>query len=50
VSDDARLVVSEPIGDLPGAWIEMPEAHYGVVSKSGDQLLPFTPVSPANPP
>jgi hypothetical protein len=33
VSDDTRLVVSEPIGDLPGTWIEMPEASYGVVSK-----------------
>jgi predicted glutamine amidotransferase len=50
VSDDTRLVVSEPIGNLPGAWIEMPEAHYGVVSKGGDQLLPFTPVSPAKAP
>ena len=47
VSDDARLVVSEPVGDLPGAWIEMPEASYGVVSKGGDQLLPFTPQPPA---
>jgi len=43
VSGDTRLVVSEPVGDLPGAWIEMPEAHYGVVSKGGDQLLPFAP-------
>jgi len=25
----------------------MPESHYGVVSKEGDQLLPFIPVSPA---
>ena len=48
VSDDARLVVSEPIGDLPGAWIEMPEASYGVVSKGGDQLLPFVPKPPQN--
>ena len=47
VSDDTRLVVSEPIGDLPGAWIEMPEAHYGVISKGGDQLLPFAPKPPA---
>ena len=47
VSDDARLVVSEPKGDLPGAWVEMPEASYGVVSKGGDQLLPFTPKPPA---
>ncbi len=41
VSDDARLVVSEPIGDLPGAWIEVPEASYGVVGKGREQLLPF---------
>jgi len=47
VSDDTRLVVSEPVGDLPGAWIEMPEASYGVVSKGGDQLLPFAPQPPA---
>jgi len=46
VSDDTRLVVSEPIGDLPAAWIEMPEASYGVVSKHGDQLLPFAPKPP----
>jgi predicted glutamine amidotransferase len=47
VSDDARLVVSEPVGDLPGAWIEMPEASYGVVRKGDDQLLPFAPKPPA---
>ena len=46
VSDDARLVVSEPVGDLPGAWVEMPEASYGVVSKGGDQLLSFAPEPP----
>jgi len=40
-------VVSEPIGDLPGAWVEMPEASYGIVSKQGDQLLPFTPKPPS---
>ena len=27
LSDDARLVVSEPIGDLPGAWNAVPEAR-----------------------
>jgi hypothetical protein len=46
VCDDARLVVSEPVGDLPGAWIEMPGASYGVVSTKGDQLLPFAPKLP----
>ena len=24
LSDDARLVLSEPLGDLPGAWNEVP--------------------------
>jgi predicted glutamine amidotransferase len=46
VSDDARIVVSEPIGDLPGAWNEVPEASYGVVGKGHDQLLPFTAKPP----
>ncbi len=47
VSDETRLVVSEPVGDLPGAWVEMPEASYGVVSQGDDQLLPFAPIAPA---
>jgi predicted glutamine amidotransferase len=46
VSDDARLVVSEPIGDLPGAWVEVPEASCAVVSKVDDRLLPFAPKAP----
>ena len=46
VSDETRLVVSEPIGDLPGAWVEVPEASYGVVTKGPDQLLPFAPKPP----
>ena len=46
VSDDTRLVVSEPVGDPPGAWVEMPEASYGVIDKGGDQLLPFCPKPP----
>jgi glutamine amidotransferase len=47
VSDDTRLVVSEPIGDLPGAWIEVPEASYGVVGAGRDSLSSFTPLPPA---
>jgi predicted glutamine amidotransferase len=43
VSDDTRLVVSEPLGDLPGAWNEVPESSYGVVQPGGDELLPFAP-------
>jgi glutamine amidotransferase len=47
VSDDARLVVSEPIGGLPGAWIEVPEASCAVVRTGEDQLMPFSPKPPA---
>jgi predicted glutamine amidotransferase len=41
LSDDARIIVSEPVGDLTGAWTEVPEASYGVVSDGEDRLLPF---------
>ena len=41
VSDETRLVVSEPIGEVPGAWNEVPEASYGVVGDGDDQLRPF---------
>jgi len=46
VSADARLVVSEPMGDLPGAWNEVPESSYGVVGQGDDQLRGFK-VKPA---
>jgi glutamine amidotransferase len=47
VSEDARLVVSEPIGDLPGAWNEVPESCYGVVGKGEDSLHRFQVKPPA---
>ncbi|MGZ4361592.1 MAG: class II glutamine amidotransferase [Gaiellaceae bacterium] len=43
LSDETRLVVSEPLGDLAGAWNEVPEASYGVIQQGQDELLPFTP-------
>ncbi len=46
VSDDTRLVVSEPLGDLPGVWKEVPESSYGVVHKGHDTLQAFTPQAP----
>ena len=46
VSDESRLVVSEPLGDLAGAWNEVPEAHYGVIQEGQDELLPFVPRAP----
>jgi predicted glutamine amidotransferase len=47
VSDDTRLIVSEPIGDLPGAWNEVPESSYGVVGGGDEQLRPFRVKPPA---
>jgi hypothetical protein len=47
LSDDARLVVSEPIGDLPGAWNEVPESSCGVIGRGHDQLLPFSVKHPS---
>jgi len=47
VSDESRLVVSEPLGDLPGVWNEVPESSYGRVGQGDDELLPFQPLSPA---
>jgi glutamine amidotransferase len=43
VDDEARLVVSEPLRDLPGAWHPVPEASYGVVQPGQDELRPFVP-------
>jgi glutamine amidotransferase len=42
LSDDARLILSEPIGDLPGAWQEVPESSYGVVGQGDDRLVALT--------
>ena len=47
LSDESRLVVSEPLGDLAGAWNEVPESHYGVIQEGQDELKPFTPRPPA---
>ncbi|MFB7177921.1 class II glutamine amidotransferase [Streptomyces sp. NPDC056257] len=44
VSDETRLIVSEPLGDLPGAWNEVPESSYGIVRPGADALFPFVPV------
>lgn len=46
LSDDARLVVSEPLGSLHGAWREVPEASCLVVRGGQEELRPFAPVRP----
>jgi glutamine amidotransferase len=43
LSEETRLVVSEPLGELAGAWQPVPESSYGVVQKGADELGAFTP-------
>jgi predicted glutamine amidotransferase len=43
LSDDARLVVSEPLGNLRGAWREVPESTCIVLRDGREQLRPFGP-------
>lgn len=49
LSDDARVVVSEPLGDLRGAWSEVPESTCVVVRGGEVERQPFSPV-PADSP
>jgi predicted glutamine amidotransferase len=46
VSEDARMVVSEPLGDIPGVWNEVPEATCRIVGAGHDEQRPFRPRTP----
>jgi len=43
-----RVVVSEPVSDLPGAWREVPESTALIIQRGPDQQQPFRPRSPAD--
>jgi glutamine amidotransferase len=43
VSDETRIIVSEPIVELAGAWNEVPESSYGLVCEGDDELHAFRP-------
>jgi predicted glutamine amidotransferase len=47
LSQDARLIVSEPLGDVAGVWNEVPEATWGVVGRGHDEMRPFRPREPS---
>jgi len=46
LSEGSRLVVSEPLGHLAGAWNPMPEGTYGVIKADTSTMSPFAPVAP----
>ena len=45
LDEEARLIVSEPLSDLPGAWHEVPPGSWGVVQPGADELHPFAAAS-----
>jgi glutamine amidotransferase len=45
-SEEARVVVSEPLVELPGLWHEVPPSSALIVQKGPDERLPFAPQSP----
>jgi len=47
LDEESRLVVSEPLGDLPGAWNEVPESSYGVAQPGQDEMHTFEPIAAA---
>ena len=48
LSDNARLIVSEPLADVAGVWNEVPESTYGHVGPDHAELMPFEPRAPAS--
>ena len=43
LSDETRIVVSEPLGEVAEVWKEVPESSVGIVRPGQDELRPFTP-------
>jgi predicted glutamine amidotransferase len=49
LSDSTHLIVSEPLGDLEGAWHEVPEASCVVVADGKAEIVPFVPPRSSRP-
>jgi predicted glutamine amidotransferase len=43
LTDEDRLIVSEPLSDLPGVWLEVPESTAVIVQPGADEQVPFRP-------
>lgn len=46
LSDETRVVVSEPVGSVDGAWLPFPESSYGIVQPGDDVIADFRPRDP----
>jgi predicted glutamine amidotransferase len=47
LTDEDRVVVSEPFSALPGLWSEVPESTALIIQHGPDEQLPFHPRPPA---
>ena len=47
MTTEDRVVVSEPVSDLPGVWREVPESTAMVIKAGPDEERPFRPRPPA---
>lgn len=45
LSEYSRLIVSEPIGELAGAWNVAPESSFGYVNETGSEWGSFAPLT-----
>ncbi|MBC9225102.1 class II glutamine amidotransferase [Aeromicrobium sp. 636] len=46
LSEETRVVVSEPVGALSGVWHPFPESSFGIVQPGDDVMGDFTPRDP----
>jgi predicted glutamine amidotransferase len=46
LDDRARLIVSEPLGDLAGAWNQVPESTCSLLEDGRYDITPFAPIPP----
>ncbi|WP_055482280.1 class II glutamine amidotransferase [Sphaerimonospora mesophila] len=46
LSEDTQVVVSEPLRDLPGLWIEVPESTYTTSERGRFEMQAFRPAPP----
>jgi predicted glutamine amidotransferase len=43
LTDEDRAIVSEPLSDLPGVWLEVPESTALIIGPDQDERVPFRP-------
>ena len=46
LTDEDRVIVSEPLSDLPGVWVEVPEATALLIQPGADERHAFRPQAP----